>query len=878
VMQDWNTAEIELVHLTGITPFVLTVGHDMVVTWASKAVSKRVREAVGKHVSELIEHVDPPGEVSPEMIAGDAGELRKLELVQGESATPLIGRWLSSSEGFILLATPGAETTKELSLFSFDEFPPDNRLIELLAQRDEARISMETAASSVKALKKKNLELERSKKALQRRIELEKLLNEVSTRFINMDVEELDKTINYALKTIGEFAGVDRINVLRFSEGQEYFTMTHEWSAEEVEPDMEKFQNVPIDKFPWFKKELFALREIVISKVRALGPEAKAEKEVLQRDGVLSLAMVPLGSRNNLIGFMTFDSVREEKEWPRVDIALLRTLANITTNAFERVRGEQEIMVARDQAEAAARSKAEFLANMSHEIRTPMNAILGFTEILESEIEDESQKQHLAAISASGKTLLRLINDILDLSKIEAGKLELQVQAVNPYSIFQEMEQIFSWKVKEKGLDFRMELDPALPRSLLLDEVRLRQILLNLVGNAVKFTDRGHIKLAVQKMYREKDHSKVDLIFAVQDTGIGISENQKQNIFGAFEQQTGQDAGKYGGTGLGLAISKRLVELMNGELTLESEEGKGSTFQVRLRDVPVASVVKEAGVGIGPATGLEKAGQVHTGSMKFEKATVLVVDDIDTNRSLVRAFLDSPEIETLEATNGKEAVDLARQYMPDLILMDMKMPKMNGYEATRIIKEDDYLKGIPVVALTASAMKTDENNIKNAGCDGYLRKPVNKNELIAELARFLPHSVEGSKSQPGVNEPWKLAAGIEKAVSTDPLAPRVIARLPELLETLEEEFTAKWKRIQKTFIINEIEDFARSLRELGEQYGFVPLENWSAELGRQAERFDMEKLPGTLNSFPRMIDEITRSISKERGNDEGRRGGKGDGW
>ena len=382
-------------------------------------------------------------------------------------------------------------------------------------------------------------------------------------------------------------------------------------------------------------------------------------------------------------------------------------------------------------ADAANRAKSEFLANMSHEIRTPMNAILGFTEILKRKIINEQHKKYLASIHSAGKSLMTLINDILDLSKIEAGKMKIKYEAINPVSVFKEIAGVFSQKISDKGLKFFMETDMNLPEFIMLDEVRLRQIIFNLVGNAIKFTESGSVRIKVQTLAHKETPDRIDFIFSVEDTGIGIPEDQQETIFDAFEQQSGQDHATYGGTGLGLAITKRLAELMGGAISVSGEKGKGSVFTVTLKNV---HKVKWSDT-------VEQKSDKSADSVIFDKAMIMIADDITDNRVLLSEYLNDYDFNIIEAKDGWEACELAKRLRPALILMDMKMPVMDGREATQNIKTFEKTRAIPIIAVTAAAMKDDAKEI-NFMCDGYLRKPVRKEELVAVLARFLKHSVK----------------------------------------------------------------------------------------------------------------------------------------
>ncbi len=494
-----------------------------------------------------------------------------------------------------------------------------------------------------------------------------------------------------------------------------------------------------------------------------------------------------------------------------------------------------DVNEAKAMAEAANSAKSEFLANMSHEIRTPLNAVTGFSELLTSLVSDEKQKSYLKAIKTAGRSLLTLINDILDLSKIEAGEMDIKYAPVNPLIIFDEIEQIFKMKAAQNKLEFITDIDKDLPSALLLDETRLRQVLLNMVGNSIKFTDKGHIKLSAKKMYKNDEKSSLDLEISVEDTGIGISLKDQKRIFESFRQQHGQSTRKFGGTGLGLSISKKLVEIMNGRLRVESEPGKGSTFKILLQSVYVSSyeypeVCKET----------EKSDRIT-----FNKAKILVVDDVESNRILLNELLKSVNLEVLLAENGQEAVLLAKEYLPDLILMDLRMPVMDGIEATKEIKNNSSTKDIPVIALTASAKLSDQTKISESGFDGLLSKPVRINNLISELTGYLKHSDKGESVK-------------ETEYRFKEIPVTGIKNLKELACSIKNEILPGLPELQGTLIMGDIVDFGKKLKSLGEKHNCRQLEDFGDNMVLFTGNFDILKINKYISEFPEIVKNLLR--------------------
>ena len=474
-------------------------------------------------------------------------------------------------------------------------------------------------------------------------------------------------------------------------------------------------------------------------------------------------------------------------------------------------------------ADSANKAKSEFLANMSHEIRTPMNAIIGFTELLNNKISEPKLKSYIKTIHSAGNTLLTLINDILDLSKIESGKLDIKKTPTNIYNLSNELTNIFMIGMKNKALDLVVEVSQKIPQSLLIDEVRLRQVLLNLIGNAVKFTEVGYIKLTVNAFNIDEHKSRLDIEILVEDTGIGIAQDQLSKIFNEFEQSEGQDSRKFGGTGLGLSISKRLCEMMDGKISVKSKEHEGSIFTVHLYNIDISSVMSEKRIDEELAQDMR--------NIIFEKAKVLVVDDIEDNRELIIKNFEDTDIEIITAVNGLEAIERYKKEKPNLILMDIRMPVMDGYEAATAIKKID---NIPIIALTASVMEDEYERLKRKNFDDYLRKPVLRNDLFSSMSNYLAYERREVEAQ--VKEHIKLSA-------------KARDNLEKIQKAFEEDIVPIHKLALNNNNIQDIKVLAAKVSNLASSYDVEILDIYASKLYEAIDAFDIMKIEILLKEF-----------------------------
>jgi signal transduction histidine kinase/CheY-like chemotaxis protein len=441
-------------------------------------------------------------------------------------------------------------------------------------------------------------------------------------------------------------------------------------------------------------------------------------------------------SRRTLSGETSFDL---EPAGPHEVRLLTQSLSVLVRNLVgARSHLEDKVKERTLELERANRAKNEFLANMSHEIRTPMTAILGYAELcLAPDIPETDRRRYAEIIHANGEHLLAVINDILDVSKIEAGRMTVDPTVCSPFRVVAEVRALNEMRAREKGLTLRVEVRGAIPEVVRTDPTRLRQILLNLVNNAIKFTDQGGIVLAFQMQGDAGGAER--LVFEVQDTGSGLTREQLERVFSPFVQADTSTTRKHGGSGLGLTISRTLARLLGGDLTCSSEPGRGSSFRVTIDPGSLEGVRR---LDHFPAS---EDGQhpefAPSGQGTELRGRVLLVEDVAVNRRLISTILLRAGIRVDEAENGQVAVEkamAARQggQAYDIVFMDMQMPVLDGYEATRQLRQSGYMR--PIVALTSHSMSGERQRCLEAGCDEYMTKPIDRLALLQVLTRFLP--------------------------------------------------------------------------------------------------------------------------------------------
>ena len=561
----------------------------------------------------------------------------------------------------------------------------------------------------------------RAEKAIHRRAEMDGLLNYLSRMF---QEKELNTAISLALKHVGEFLECDRSYIFKFYNPNQY-GMTHEWCADQVQSYFQELQCIQAEDYPWIYQQLLTGKPFHVCDLTELPAAAASFKAEFQRESIQSLLIVPMMHVDQPVGYLGLDAVRAKKDWQPQDIHLLATVGEMIAMAQAKHDAEVAIKRAKEAAESANQAKSEFLANMSHELRSPLNGILGYAQVLERSPHLTARDQEgVNVIYQCGNHLLTLINDVLDISKIEARKLELSPMATHLPSLLHSVVEMSKLRAEDKGIAFNYQSSPRLPDGVNVDEKRLRQVLLNLLDNAVKFTDSGTVTLQVEVLALSATDSS--LHFQVSDTGVGIAKNDLTKLFHAFEQ-VGNPQQRSSGTGLGLAISQRIVHLMGGTIEVTSELGKGTQFFFTIT-LPLATecTQQQRLTGHEGITG-------YTGPHR----TLLVVDDRWENRAVLSNLLTPLGFTVLEAENGQIGWERLQTDRPDLVITDLAMPVMDGFELLKQIRSNSLLKQTRVIVSSASVSQLEQRMAAAAGGNAFLPKPVDVSALFHCLAAQL---------------------------------------------------------------------------------------------------------------------------------------------
>jgi PAS domain S-box-containing protein len=561
--------------------------------------------------------------------------------------------------------------------------------------------------------------------------------------------------------------------------------------------------------------------EIIGNKIELLMPSRFKEAHQGHRQGYIANPKV----RKMGEGMQLFATHKNQTEFP-VEISLSKldteegflVCASIR-DVSKQKQIEKELTEATVKAENAVKSKQQFLSNMSHEIRTPMNAIIGFTKVILKTDLTLKQKEYLSAIKMSGDTLIVLINDILDLAKVDAGKMVFEKAPFKLSLSISTMLHLFETKIQEKNLELIVKYDPKIPEVLVGDAIRLHQIILNLVSNAVKFTSHGKITVGVRRL--TEDDENITIEFSVADTGIGIETKKIDKIFENFQQAHSQTSRIFGGTGLGLAIVKHLVEAQGGSIQVESEVDKGSTFSF------VLAFKKANG-----ATVLDnEITELVDNDIKDVK--VLVVEDVELNQLLMRTLLDDFGFECDIAGNGKIAVEKLEKYKYDIVLMDLQMPVMNGFQATDYIR-NTLQSSIPIIALTADVTTVDLEKCKAVGMNDYIAKPVDDRKLYSKILGLIrkpsqtialktPENYE-SKSQLSIDLSYlnKLTKSNPKLMTE--MINVYLSQTPSLIDT-----------IKQSWLEQDLETLKSAVHKLAPSFSIVGIDKKYEEMARKIE-------------------------------------------
>ncbi len=657
----------------------------------------------------------------------------------------------------------------------------------------------------------------------------QELLSEIALELNSLN--SFEDRINNTIQMVGKHTNAGRVFIFEDSNSGLSTSNTCEWCRPGISNQKEYLQDLYYENYPSWNKIMDNKGLIYAKSIASLPNDLKPILEQLE---IKSLVVYPLIVKNKRIGFIGFVETKHTTTWSKSDRELLRTISGMVSATYERAKMEQSLKLERDKANIANRAKTDFLANMSHEIRTPMNAILGFSEALFQTVEEGKDKEMIKSIVSSGKLLLSILNDILDFSKIEAGKTEIVKQPTDLRHIISEISQLFSNESLKKGLDLVTKINSNVPNYLLLDENRIKQVCLNLVGNAIKFTHKGYVKITANYIIDNEIENYGTLLISVCDTGIGIDKSQINNIFESFKQQSGQANRKYGGTGLGLAISRKLIEIMGGTISVESKIEEGSTFTIRIPDIKISNSKKDRFIDEDENL-LEK--------ITFDEKDLLIVDDINENIQIISSLLSTFSFKIKKASDGTEAMNLLSKHSFNLILLDIRLPGINGFEMAKFIR--NHHSKTKIIAYTASVVDIT-NTEEFIYFDDALLKPVQYNTLISILKKHLKFHISDLEKKEQ-----------KEFVNNELVIPNKLTQdLHKVVNHLNTVYIPQWYEIKDHLILYKIEDFNNNLTKYAKSIEFDYLLNYSNRIKEHIDLVDLEQLKDQLQLFPDIINQL----------------------
>ena len=562
---------------------------------------------------------------------------------------------------------------------------------------------------------------------------LQALMIKISSTYINIELEKVEQVVQGSLREMAEFVNADRAYIFEYDFEKYICNNTYEWCREGISAEIDNLQNVPLDFIPnWMalhhKGEAFYMPDINL--LPNNGPYSV--RGILEPQGVKSLITLPMKLNDDLVGFVGFDSVRDFHAYSQKERDLLVVFSEMLVNITERKRQSDALIRAKNEAVEASKTKEIFLATMSHEIRTPLNVITGMVrEMLKQQLTTTQQSLLMNAKRASVH-LLSILNNILDLSKIEAGEFVLDNNVFDFKLLLKDAEGIMTFHAKEKKLDLVLSIDPQMDTVFFGDEARIRQVLINLMDNAIKFTESGSVQVKIWPGSVQNSLQEVHV--EVVDTGVGISSDFIGKLFSKFTQEENDSRRKYQGTGLGMNIVKHMVELMGGKVEVHSIKGQGTTIHFTMK-------LRQANHELLPLRSTQSGSAPDLTGRK-----ILVVEDNEMNRYVVQLSLQDLKCTIKEADNGEQAIELLKNESFDLIFMDIQMPVMDGIEATRIIRHELKLT-IPIIALTANAFKHNVENYIQAGMNDYIVKPYLEKDFFQKLNQYLPGTAKVKQNE-----------------------------------------------------------------------------------------------------------------------------------